>query len=200
MENENLSTPVAENATEKKVSAVKKTTGKKTAPAVKAQVVEKEAPKETAKAKKQYDLHDLVPVRNMTAGALIYKSNRNLGYLVEWAEYGNEQPIEVLELKNMLASQRSFFERNWIWIDDPVLVEELGIGKYYKHMLSPEQVDALFEEDPVNMIQQIENLHVDMQNTIRVVAKEKIANNEITSYTVIQALQKYFGESLTEGE
>lgn len=200
MENENLSTPVAENTAEKKVSAAKKTTVKKTSPTVKASVAEKETPKEAVKVKKQYDLHDLVSIRNMTAGALIYKSNRNLGYLVEWAEYGDEQPMEVLELKNMLASQRGFFERNWIWIDDPVLVEELGIGKYYKHMLSPEQVDALFDEDVDVMIQKIESLHSDMRNTVRVVAKKKIADGEITSYTIIQALQKYFGESLTEGE
>lgn len=204
-ENEILEEAPVETVEAKKTTTVKKSGGKKTTTA------RVEAPKqkeiatmtETStkeKTKKQYDLHDMVPVRNMTPGSLIYKSNRNLGYLVEWAGYNDEQPMEVLELKNMLASQRAFFERNWIWIDDPVLVEELGVSKYYKNMLSPEQVDALFEEDPDTMIQNLEKLHSDMRNTMRVVAKEKIAAGEITSYTVIQVLQKYFGVPMVDEE
>lgn len=200
MENEILNAttePATDSAVEKK-AATKKAVVKKTATAKVAETpVKQEAPK---KVKKQYDLHDMVTVRNMTAGSLIYKSNRNLGYIVEWSGYNDEQPMEVLELKNMLASQRRFFEKNWVWIDDPTLIEELGLSKFYKHMLSPEQVDALFEEDADTMVRCISELSSDMQDTVRVVAKEKIANGEITSYTVIQTLQKYFGESLTDEE
>lgn len=200
MENEILNAttePTTETVVEKKTTP-KKAVVKKAATAKVAETpVKQETPK---KVKKQHDLHDMVTVRNMTAGSLIYKSNRNLGYIVEWSGYNDEQPMEVLELKNMLASQRRFFEKNWVWIDDPTLIEELGLGKFYKHMLSPEQVDGLFEEDADTMVRRISELSPDMQDTVRVVAKEKIANGEITSYTVIQALQKYFGESLTDEE
>lgn len=200
MENEILNAttePAAEAVVEKKPTTKKAVVKKTTTAKVVETPVKQETPK---KVKKQYDLHDMVTVRNMTAGSLIYKSNRNLGYIVEWSGYNDEQPMEVLELKNMLASQRRFFEKNWVWIDDPTLIEELGLSKFYKHMLSPEQVDALFEEDVDTMVRRISELSSDMQDTVRVVAKEKITNGEITSYTVIQALQKYFGESLTDEE
>lgn len=200
MENEilNATTEVATEAVVEKKTTTKKAVVKKAATAKATETLVKQ--ETSKKVKKQYDLHDMVTVRNMTAGSLIYKSNRNLGYIVEWSGYNDEQPMEVLELKNMLASQRRFFEKNWVWIDDPTLIEELGLSKFYKHMLSPEQVDALFEEDVDTMVRRISELSSDMQDTARVVAKEKITNGEITSYTVIQALQKYFGESLTDEE
>lgn len=159
-------------------------------------VVETTVPKQ----KKQFDMHDLISVRNMTPGGLIYKSNRNVGYIVEWAEYNDEQPIEIMELKNMLASQRTFFERNWIWIDDPELLEYLGAAKYYKNMLSPDAVDELFDFEPDEMVSRIKLLTKDMQNTIRVVAYNKVRDGEINSYPTIQALQKYFNISFDDEE
>lgn len=188
MENENVMQAEAP-AVEKKTTA-KKTAEKKTKAA--------EEPKAAPKQKKVYDMHELVSVRNMTPGQLIYKSNRNIGYIVEWAAYNDEQPMEIMELKNMLASQRGFFERNWIWIDDPELLVELGVARYYKTMLSPEEVDALFDLDADEMIAKVAALTKDMQTTILTVAKEKVAANEIKSYQMIQALQKYYDISFDE--
>lgn len=150
------------------------------------------------KTRKQYDLHEMADVRNMTPGKLIYKSARNAGYMVEWDFYGDEQSIEISELKNMLASQRVFFERNWIWIDDPELLEFLGASRYYKNMLSPEEVDDLFALEADPMIKKISGLTKDMQNTIRVLAREKIGSGEVESYSVVQALEKYFGVRFDE--
>lgn len=148
--------------------------------------------------RKQYDLHDLVDVRNMTPGKLVYKSSRNAGYMVEWDTYGDEQSIEISELKNMLASQRTFFERNWIWVDDPELLEFLGASRYYKNMLSPDAVEDLFELDADELIAKIKTLTKDMQNTIRVIAREKVLAGDLESYAVVQALQKYFHVTFDE--
>lgn len=186
----------------KKTSRGKRATVTVEAPA--ADVVEapavSPAPEKKVHQKKQYDLHDMVSVRNMTPGGLIYKSNRNVGYIVEWAEYNDEQPMEIMELKNMLASQRAFFERNWIWIDDPELVDHLGVAKYYKNMLSPDEVESMFDLEPGEMIIKIKALTKDMQNTIRVVAREKVLAGEVASYAAVQALEKYFGIVFGEEE
>lgn len=190
MENENT-VQVEAPAVEKKTAPAKKTAKKETKAAV-------EEPKAAPKQKKVYDMHELVSVRNMTPGQLIYKSNRNIGYIVEWAAYNDEQPMEIMELKNMLASQRGFFERNWIWIDDPELLAELGVARYYKTMLSPDEVDALFALEADEMIAKVAALTKDMQTTILTVAKEKVAANEIKSYQMIQALQKYYDISFDE--
>lgn len=155
-------------------------------------------PEKKPKTRKQYDLHELADVRNMTPGKLIYKSARNAGYLVEWDSYGDEQSIEISELKNMLASQRIFFERNWIWIDDPELLEFLGAARYYRNMLSPDEVDDLFSLDAESMIAKIKTLTRDMQNTVRVLAGQKVRGQEIEAYSVVQALEKYFGVDFSE--
>lgn len=203
--NNELETVTTETGTE--TIAIKKTTrGKKAAVSVdeaaSTPAAESPAPaakpEKKTKVRKQYDLHELVDVRNMTPGKLIYKSMRNAGYMVEWDTYGDEQSIEISELKNMLASQRAFFERNWVWIDDPELLEFLGASRYYKNMLSPDAVDELFDLDADSMIDKIRTLTKDMQNTIRVIAVEKVNGGEITSYPVVTALEKYFGVKFDE--
>ncbi|MBO5970240.1 MAG: hypothetical protein J6S14_17305 [Clostridia bacterium] len=201
--NNELETVSIENT--ETIEVKKPTRGKKAAVsadnAASAPAAESPAPakaEKKPKARKQYDLHDLTDVRNMTPGRLIYKSARNAGYMVEWDSYGDEQSIEISELKNMLASQRVFFERNWIWIDDPELLEFLGAARYYKNMLSPDAVDALFELDAEPMLTKIRGLTKDMQNTIRVIAREKVKSGEIESYSVVQALEKYFNTRFDE--
>jgi hypothetical protein len=203
--NNELETVTTETGTET-IAIKKPTRGKKAAvsadEAVSAPAAESPAPaakpEKKAKVRKQYDLHELVDVRNMTPGKLIYKSMRNAGYMVEWDTYGDEQSIEISELKNMLASQRAFFERNWVWIDDPELLEFLGASRYYKNMLSPDAVDELFDLDADSMIAKIRTLTKDMQNTIRVIAGEKVSGGEIVSYPVVSALEKYFGVKFDE--
>lgn len=199
--NNEMETMAAETA--ETIEVKKPARGKKAA--VTAAVIEETASPETetkpekkTKTRKQYDLHELVDVRNMTPGKLIYKSARNAGYLVEWDSYGDEQSIEISELKNMLASQRVFFERNWIWIDDPELLEFLGAARYYRNMLSPAEVDDLFALDAESMIAKIRTLTKDMQNTVRVLAGQKIRGQEIEAYSVVQALEKYFGVDFSE--
>ena len=201
--NNELETVSIENT--ETIEVKKPTRGKKAAVsadnAASAPAAESPAPakaEKKPKARKQYDLHDLTDVRNMTPGRLIYKSARNAGDMVEWDSYGDEQSIEISELKNMLASQRVFFERNWIWIDDPELLEFLGAARYYKNMLSPDAVDALFELDAEPMLTKIRGLTKDMQNTIRVIAREKVKSGEIESYSVVQALEKYFNTRFDE--
>ena len=68
----------------------------------------------------------------------------------------------------------------------------LAQGRY------PDAVDELFDLDADSMIAKIRTLTKDMQNTIRVIAGEKVNGGEITSYPVVTALEKYFGVKFDE--
>jgi len=61
-----------------------------------------------ATTKKKIPSNQMIECKNGTMGPLIYKSNRNIGYTVEWEEFGEPQEMEYSELLNMRASIQSF--------------------------------------------------------------------------------------------
>ena len=174
-------------ATEEK----KKTAAKKT--------VKKKEPtgQKKYRVKADLDQHMLVTVTNGFAGKLYYRSRRT-GEEYEWQEFGDEQDMELSELKNARNSAKDFFERNYFMIDDPEVIEYLNAKQYYDAALSVEEFDELFEKTPKEITQTVEGLSRGQKNTLKYHAKEKIANGEVDSIKVIDALEKSLGVQLIE--
>lgn len=146
---------------------------------------------------KALDLHDYVTVRNGFNGKLIYKSKRT-GERFVWDEFGAEQDMELQELKNAKNSSREFFEHNWFMLDDPAVISYLGVERYYKNALNYSEFDALFSMSPTEIERRIAKLPSGQKTSVVYRAKEKIANGEIDSMRVINALEKSLGVELIE--
>lgn len=140
----------------------------------------------------------LVECKNGTMGALIYVSNRNLGYTVEWSEFGEVQEIEFSELQAMRGAQRRFFEDNWILIEDADVLKKLGVERFYKNALTTENFDSVFEMDAQQIKEKVSVMSDGMKDAVRVRAKEKIASGELDSRSVIKALGEAVGVDLEE--
>ena len=89
----------------------KRTTAKTAVPAVK---TEPEAAEPVKPIPKEIDVHQYIPVRNGFNGILIYRSSKT-GEVFRWDGFGDEQDMELLELRNAKNTGKTFFINNWFF-------------------------------------------------------------------------------------
>lgn len=188
-------------ATTKNTSTAKRTTTKivsQPAPedAVTREAVPAPVEKETYIIK-EYQPTTFVTVRNGFSGTLIYKSKRT-GETFVWDDFGDEQDIELQELKNAKNSSKIFFENNWFLIDDPNILAYLGVDRFYKNALAFDNFDDLFEMSPDEIGERISQLSKGQKQSVEFRARQLIVDGTIDSRKVITALEKSLGVQLIE--
>ena len=171
-------------------------TAKKTAPDTTV-VSEKPAEKQEYRVKKNLSPNMIVTVRNGFQGKLIYVSNRTKERYV-WDSFGDEQDMDLQELKNAKNSSKSFFINNWFLIDDPEVIEYLGVGQYYKYALNFDSFNQLFESDPDEIREIVSHLSTGQKKSVAYRAKQLIADQVIDSINVITALEESLSIELIE--
>lgn len=186
---------VSKNTTPK--STATKTTAAKEVVAT--DVVEAPVEKKQYKVKKNLDPNMIVTVKNGFQGRLIYKS-RHTNERFEWETFGDEQDMDLQELKNARNSSKAFFVNNWFLIDDPEVLEYLGVSQYYKYALNFKSFDDLFEKDPDDIKDTISHLSAGQKKSVAYRAKELIADGVIDSIRVINALEESLSIELIDRE
>lgn len=139
----------------------------------------------------------LVTVRNGYNGKLVYKSKK-FGEVFEWENFGDEQEIELQELKNAKNSSKAFFENNWFLIEDPEVVEILGIERFYRGALSYEELDSLFAMSADEIPERIAKLPKGQRASVIYRSRQLIREGAVDSLKVINALEKSLGVELIE--
>lgn len=147
------------------------------------------AEKKQYRVKKNLDPNMIVTVKNGFQGLLVYKSRRTNERFV-WETFGDEQDMDLQELKNARNSSKTFFENNWFLIDDPEVLEYLGVSQYYKYALNFDSFDGLFNKTPDEISDTISRLSAGQKKSVAYRAKELIANGSIDSIKVINALEE----------
>lgn len=141
------------------------------------------------KVKKNLDPNMIITVKNGFQGRLVYKSKRTQEKF-EWDAFGDEQDMELQELKNAKNASKSFFLNNWFLIDDPEVLEYLGVSQYYKYALNFDSFDDLFSKKPNEIKETISHLSVGQKKSVAYRAKQLIADGVIDSIKVINALEE----------
>ena len=160
--------------------------------------VEKSAePKVTYKAKRDLDPHSYVTVRNGFNGVLVYKSKRT-GERFVWQEFGDEQDMELMELRAARNASKAYFINNWFLFDDPAVVEWLGMERYYKHALNANSFDELFTKDSEEIKKTISELSTGQKRSVVFRAKQLIDEGAIDSIKTINTLESCLGVELIE--
>lgn len=163
------------------------------------QKVETEDTKEVSEKKhtktaKKIPLDIIVPVICNTVGGAIYISKKS-GYPVEWDDYGTEEFMELSELVAMRNTDRRFFTDNWIVLGDTEdytaveLYDFLKVLKYYEKILTPNNIDTIFEMSSDNIIKVISGMSKGMKSTIASVVLQKIQSKELDSTSKINAFE-----------
>lgn len=197
--------------TKKTQTTAKTKTAEKEAPAVVAEeqpavIEETVAAKEEAptpaekKAKikaRTFQPTDYVTVRNGTQGVLVYK-NTHTGETFIWNNFGDEQEIELRELKNAKSASKSFFINNWFLFDDPTVVDYLGVSQYYKYALNTDDFNDLFNKTPEEVAEILPNLSDGQKKSVAYRAYQLIKDGTIDSVKMIKVLQEGLNVRLTD--
>lgn len=146
---------------------------------------------------KEIDPHQYVVVRNGFQGKLVYTSKRT-GERFVWDDFGSEQEMELMELKNAKNSSKKFFINNWFMFDEGWIIEYLGVRQYYKNALKIDTFDDLFKKSPSEIEKTVSKISDGQKRSVAYRAKELIANGEIDSNKAIAALEKSLGIELIE--
>lgn len=149
------------------------------------------------KVRKVIDPHATVIVRNGFHGKLIYKSRRT-GESYVWHEFGDEQEMEIQELRNAKGANKAFFVENWFLFDDPEVIDYLGVNVYYKNALTYEEFDELFDMNVDDMVERVSKLSGGQKKSIAYRAVQMIESDMIDSRSKIAALEKALGMKLVE--
>lgn len=146
---------------------------------------------------KDVDLNQIITVRNGFQGRLVYKSRRT-GELFVWEEFGDEQDMELGELKNARNSNKKYFINNWFMFDEPWIVDYIGMSKYYKFAISIQDFDKMFEKPADKIEKMLLNLSDGQKRSISYRARQLIADGAIDSNKTIATLEKCLGVDLVE--
>lgn len=160
-------------------------------------VEDKPVAKTRYKVRKNLDPNSIITVKNGFQGRLVYISKRTQERFI-WDEFGDEQDIELQELKNAKNSSKAFFENNWFLIDDPEVIDYLGVTRYYKYALNADSFDELFSKSPDEVREIVGKLSSGQKKTVAFRAKQKIADGEIDSIKVISALEDVLSVELID--
>lgn len=153
--------------------------------------------KQVFKAKKTLTPDTYVTVKNGFNGTLVYKSKKT-GERFIWESFGDEQDIELADLKAAKNSYKTFFVNNWFLFDDPEVVEWLGMSQYYKHALNSESFDKLFEKTPEEIEKTVSELSAGQKKSLVFRARQLIDDGVIDSLKTISTLEKCLSVELIE--
>lgn len=146
---------------------------------------------------KDIDIHQYVTVRNGFQGTLVYKSPKT-GECFVWDEFGDEQTMELLELRNAKNSAKKFFINNWFMFDEDWIIDYLGLRQYYKHAIKIEDFDKIFKLNPSEIKKVISSLSEGQKKSVSYRAKVLISDGEIDSNKAIAALEEALNVELIE--
>lgn len=148
---------------------------------------------------KEIDLNQYITVYNGFQGKLVYISSRTHEQFL-WENFGDEQEIELRELKNARNSCKDFFENNWFMFsdDDRWVIDYLGVGAFYKKAVSLDNFDELFKKSPEEIEDMVTGMSKGQKRSISYRARQLVAEGEIDSRKAIAALEKALGVELIE--
>lgn len=176
------------------------TSAKTDAPAEATASAKKAAPSKRKKprVRKNLDPNMFVTVRNGFHGPLYYRDN-NTHEEHQWPEFGDESDMTLATLMNARGSQRRFFTDNWWLIDDPDVIDYLGVSKYYENALTYDDFYDLFELSSDEIEQKIKGLSAGQKKSVAFMAKEQIESGELSDLNVIKMLEDTLQITLING-
>lgn len=148
---------------------------------------------EAIPSEKKIPLNTEVACTNLTNGVLIYISKKQMGYQVRWNEPGDVEYLELGELISMRNSQRAFFEKSWIGIDDPDIIKFLKVEQYYKSVINLDDAEKFFNLPNEQIVSKLEKMSDGYKENVKNKAIEMIKNDEIDSIKKVKFLKEYFG-------
>lgn len=145
------------------------------------------------------DTRETIVVRNGFHGVLVYESPRT-HEVFKWSEFGDEQEMEIAELRTAKNNYKQFFMNNWFLFDDDYawIVDYLGVGAYYKHTLNVDRLIELFDLPEAELKREVAALTDNQKLSIAYIARELRDEKRLDSITKVEAIEAAIGMSLSD--
>lgn len=163
-------------------------------PAVKKEAVND---KPITKTRRTFQPDEFVTVRNGFQGKLVYKSSKT-GEKYTFDGFGDEHEMEIQELKKAKNDSKKFFANNWFLIDDPEVIDYLGVREYYKDALTYDEFDKLADMTAEEIAERLSKVSEGQKMSVAHHAKKMVMDGKIDSMKAIAALEKGLGVTLIE--
>lgn len=148
---------------------------------------------------KDIDPNQIIIVLNGFQGKLVYESPRT-HEVYRWDSFGDEQEIELRELRNAKSAAKKFFINNWFMFrdEDAWVIDYLGLNQYYKNAIKLDEFDELFTKSVSEIEKVISKLSDGQKKSVAYRARQLVLEKEIDSNKVVAALEKSLGIQLIE--
>ena len=175
----------AKETNKKKVEEVakKETEAKKTV--VEQPVAVEQAPK--PRVRKRLDENMLVDIASGVQGGLTYIS-KDGNTILKFLEYGDQDVIELKELRRMLSSSRKFLEKGWIRVLDDEVIEYLNLHRFQQENVEQDDLDGLLKLQPEQVLETVKSANANTKRLIFGFVKDKYISGE--------AIEEGLGETL----
>ena len=145
-------------------------------------------PETRRKIRKTIDPNELILVRSVTKGALIYRSRRN-GMITRWGNYGDTTYMTFTEILDMRSANSRFLTAPFVVIDDEEVAKQLGLDKIYKNMINMDDIKGFFNKDLEYIENKLNIMPKGMLQLIADQAREMIKKDELYNIKLIKLLE-----------
>lgn len=145
------------------------------------------------------DPHQIIVVKSGFNGQLVYISPRTQEKFV-WDQFGDEQEMELSEIRNAKSSAKAFFVNNWFMFDKEYdwVIDYIGMRQYYANAIRLDEFDKILCSTPTEITKRVSKMSEGQKESLSYRARQMVANGEIDSRKAIIALEKALGLSLEE--
>jgi len=148
-------------------------------------------PIETRRKAVQIDRNEMIAVRSVTYGNLVYVSPRT-GMVTRWSDFGVVEWMEFGELLTMKSSMPKFFTKPWVVIDDEEVLKYLGLEEQYKLLINIDDINAFFNKPLVEISALLKAFPSGIKETIKLKARDMVRSEELNDLRVIKVLENEF--------
>lgn len=151
--------------------------------------VAKEEVKPNRRRLSQIDTNELIPVRSLTKGKLVYVSRATNARYV-WSEYGDIEYLTFGELNTMRSQYPRYIKDCLLLIEDDEVIELFNLGNLYETVYSVEELDNIFRKPNEYLSETLPSLPSGIKKAIASRAKELIESDKLTDYNKIKVVQE----------
>lgn len=140
---------------------------------------------------------DMISVMSGARSELIHRSNRT-GRMWKFTKFGQTDKMPFIEILTIYNNNPKCFEDGRLIILNKQIVDNFRLNDIYKNIITPQNLDELFNKEPEELKETIKNLPQSMKGTFFFRARELYEQQALDSVKIIKAIEESFKISLED--
>lgn len=140
---------------------------------------------------------DKILVMSGSLGTVVYRSDISRR-VWKFTNFGQTEAMPYGELVTIRNRYPSYFTEGWLVILDAQVQDEFNLTVLYENILTPENIDTVFEKPIDELSAMVRNLPEGMKNTFVNRAQDLYKIGKIESMKVVKLIEEQFGFKLED--